>query len=80
MVEQFIGGQEIQVAVLNNKPIGAIELVPKRLFYDYKAKYTKKAKTKHVMPARLSKIKYNEVLFKIITYDYIYNGFYYFSR
>ena len=28
--EQFIGGQEIQVAVLNNKAIGAIELVPKR--------------------------------------------------
>ena len=41
IVEQFIGGQEIQVAVLNNKPIGAIELVPKRSFYDYKAKYTK---------------------------------------
>ena len=41
---------------------GAIELIPKRFFYDYKAKYTKKAKTKHVMPARLSKRKYNEVL------------------
>ena len=48
IVEQFIGGQEIQVAVLNNKPIGAIELVPKRSFYDYKAKYTKAAKTKQV--------------------------------
>ena len=36
-------------------PLGAIELIPKRLFYDYKAKYTKKAKTKHVMPARLTK-------------------------
>ena len=42
--------------------MGAIELVPKRLFYDYKAKYTKKAKTEHVMPARLSKKKYEEVL------------------
>ena len=42
--------------------LGAIELIPKRLFYDYKAKYTKKAKTKHVMPARLTKKKYNEVL------------------
>ena len=60
--EEHIGGQEVQVAVINSNPIGAIELVPKRLFYDYKAKYTKKAKTKHVMPARLSKIKYNEVL------------------
>ena len=61
-MEEYIGGQEIQVAIINGKPLGAIELIPKRLFYDYKAKYTKKAKTKHVMPARLSTTKYNEVL------------------
>ena len=62
ILEEYIGGQEVQVAVINSVPLGAIELVPKRLFYDYKAKYTKKAKTKHVMPARLSKKKYNEIL------------------
>ena len=62
MLEQYIGGQEIQVAILNGKPLGAIELEPKRTFYDYKAKYTKAAKTKHIMPARLSKIKNAEVL------------------
>ena len=62
IIEEYIGGQEVQVAVINGKPLGAIELVPKRLFYDYKAKYTKKAKTKHIMPARLKKEKYNEVL------------------
>ena len=62
MVEQFIGGQEIQVAVINNTAIGAIELVPKRSFYDYKAKYTKAANTKHIMPARLNGSKYKEVL------------------
>ncbi len=60
--EEYIGGQEIQVAIINGIPLGAIELVPKRLFYDYKAKYTKGAKTKHIMPARLNKIKYKEVL------------------
>ena len=60
--EEYIGGQEIQVAVINGNPLGAIELIPKRLFYDYKAKYTKKAKTKHIMPARISKKKYKEVL------------------
>jgi D-alanine-D-alanine ligase len=60
--EKYIGGQEIQVAIINSKLLGAIELIPKRLFYDYKAKYTKEAKTKHVMPARLIKRKYNEVL------------------
>ena len=62
ILEQYIAGQEIQVAVINGKPIGAIELVPKRLFYDYKAKYTKKANTEHIMPARLTKNKYAEVL------------------
>ena len=62
IVEEYIGGQEVQVAVINGNPIGAIELIPKRLFYDYKAKYTKKAKTKHVMPARLTRDKYQEVL------------------
>ena len=60
--EKYIGGQEIQVAVINGNPLGAIELKPKRQFYDYKAKYSKSAKTKHIMPANLKKIKYNEVL------------------
>lgn len=62
MFEEYIGGQEIQVAVINNKALGAIELVPRRSFYDYKAKYTKSAKTQHIMPARLKKNKYIEVL------------------
>ena len=62
IIEEYIGGQEIQVAVINGSPLGAIELIPKRLFYDYKAKYTKKANTAHVMPARLSKQKYKEIL------------------
>ena len=46
---------------MGNKALGAIELVPKRAFYDYKAKYSVKAKTKHIMPARIRKDKYNEV-------------------
>ena len=62
LLEEYIGGQEIQVAVINGNPLGAIELIPKRLFYDYKAKYTRQAKTKHIMPARLINKKYKEVL------------------
>jgi len=60
--EDYIGGQEIQVAVINGTSLGAIELEPKRKFYDYKAKYSKTAKTKHIMPANLEKSKYKEVL------------------
>ena len=38
LVEEFIPGREIQVAILGKKKLGAIELRPKRKFYDYKAK------------------------------------------
>jgi D-alanine-D-alanine ligase len=62
ILEPYIGGQEIQVAVLNGIPLGAIELEPKRKFYDYKAKYSKSANTKHIMPANLNKSKYSEVM------------------
>ena len=63
LVEEYIPGKEIQVAVMGDKALGAIELIPTREFYDYKAKYSTKAKTKHIMPASLSQKKYNEVLF-----------------
>jgi len=62
LVEEYIPGKEIQVSVMGNKALGAIELVPKREFYDYKAKYSTKAKTTHIMPARILKNKYREVL------------------
>jgi len=60
--ETFIPGKEIQVAVIGGKAIGAIELRPRREFYDYAAKYKKSSKTLHIMPAEISKKKYNEVL------------------
>jgi len=62
LVEEYIPGKEIQVAVMGNKALGAIELVPRREFYDYTAKYSASAKTKHIMPALLSQKKYKEVL------------------
>lgn len=62
LVEKYIGGKEIQVAVMGSKAIGAIELVPKRRFYDYKAKYSSKAKTKHIIPTTLTKIQNKKVL------------------
>ena len=63
LVEEYIPGKEIQAAVMGEKTLGAIELVPRREFYDYKAKYSSSAKTKHIMPAQLSPKKYKEVLF-----------------
>jgi D-alanine-D-alanine ligase len=62
LIEKLIPGREIQVAILGNKKLGAIELVPKRKFYDYEAKYNAKAKTKHIIPVDLSKKKLNQIL------------------
>ena len=62
LVEKYIPGREIQVAVMGEKALGAIELVPKRQFYDYIAKYSSDARTQHIMPAPLSREKYKEVL------------------
>jgi D-alanine-D-alanine ligase len=62
MIEEFIGGREIQVAIMGNKKLGVIELKPKRKFYDYQAKYNTNAKTQHIIPVDLDKNKLNEVL------------------
>ena len=62
LIEEFIGGREIQVAIMGNRKLGAIELKPKRKFYDYQAKYNVKAKTKHIIPVNLEKKNYNRVM------------------
>ena len=62
LIEEFIPGREIQVAIMGNLKLGAIELKPRRKFYDYKAKYSVKAKTKHIIPVDLEKKKMEEVM------------------
>ena len=62
MIEKYIPGREIQVAIMGKKKLGAIELVPRRKFYDYQAKYNVKSKTKHIIPVKINKKKMKEVL------------------
>jgi len=62
MIEEFIAGREIQVAIMGKKKLGAIELKPKRKFYDYQAKYDSKSKTQHIIPVNLPKNKLDQVL------------------
>ena len=67
IIEKFIPGREIQVAIMGGKKLGAIELKPKRKFYDYKAKYNISAKTEHIIPVKLNKknyIKINKIALK----------------
>ncbi len=60
LVERYIPGREIQVAVLEDEALGAIEIRPLGEFYDYEAKYTA-GKAEHVMPAPLSEVDYAQV-------------------
>ncbi len=62
IIEEFIPGREIQAAIIGSKKLGAIELKPKRKFYDYQAKYNSKAKTEHIIPVNLSKKEYNKIM------------------
>ena len=61
IIEEFIPGREIQAAI-GSKKLGAIELRPKRKFYDYQAKYNPKAKTEHIIPVNLSKKNYEKLM------------------
>jgi D-alanine-D-alanine ligase len=62
IIEKYIPGREIQVAILGNKKLGAIELIPKRKFYDYKAKYSANAKTKYIIPVKIDKTNMDKIM------------------
>jgi len=62
IIEELIKGREIQAAIIGSKKLGAIELKPKRKFYDYEAKYNSKAKTEHIIPVDLKKKDYDKLM------------------
>lgn len=61
LVERFVGGREVTVGLLDGKALGAIEVVPKGSFYDYKSKY-QSGQSEYHFPARLTPIRYKGVL------------------
>ena len=61
LVEQFVKGREIQVGILEERALGAIEIVPKNEFYDFEAKYTP-GMARHILPAPLPGPLYRKVL------------------
>ena len=61
LIEPYIKGREIQVGILNDLPLGAIEIIPKAAFYDYEAKY-REGMAEHRFPAPLSEVDYRRAL------------------
>jgi D-alanine-D-alanine ligase len=59
LVERYIPGREIQVAVMGDRALGAIEIRPHGRFYDYEAKYTE-GRAQHLMPAPIQPAMYDK--------------------
>lgn len=61
LIEQFIAAREIQVGILEDTALGAIEIVPRNEFYDFEAKYTP-GMAEHIFPAPLPEALYAAAL------------------
>ncbi|WHQ46660.1 MAG: D-alanine--D-alanine ligase [Candidatus Midichloria sp.] len=61
LIEEYIPGQELSVAVLNDKALGVLELRPRTNWYDYTAKYSDGV-TEHIYPAEISQEVYLEAM------------------
>jgi len=60
LVEPYIPGKELTCAVMGDKALGVIEIVPTVKFYDYEAKYAPGG-SKHLLPAPLAPAVYEDV-------------------
>ncbi len=61
LIEQYLSGQELDVAVINGKALGVLEVKPSGDFYDYTCKYTP-GLTQYFIPAPISEKHYCEAL------------------
>jgi D-alanine-D-alanine ligase len=52
LVEEYIPGRELSVAVMGDRALGVVEITPKTAFYDYEAKYSA-GMSEHTVPAQL---------------------------
>jgi len=57
IIEKYIKGREVQIGVLNGRPLGGVEVRPSLEFYNYEAKYTA-GLTQYIFPPQLSKKTY----------------------
>ncbi len=59
LIEKYIRGQEVQIAILDDKVLGGVEVRPSDEFYSYKAKYTA-GLTQYIFPPELDKKTYRK--------------------
>ena len=61
LIERYIAGKEISVAIVEDRALGAVEIAPRDGFYDYANKYTRGA-TDYFVPPRVSPERYRGIL------------------
>jgi D-alanine-D-alanine ligase len=61
MIEEYVPGRELTVAVMGTSALAVTEIVPKTEFYDYDAKYAPGG-SEHVVPAKISDVARREAM------------------
>jgi len=59
IIEEYIPGREITVGVMEDRALPIVEIVPKRRFFDFTAKY-EKGFTEYIVPAEIKKSIYKK--------------------
>ena len=60
LIERYVPGKELTCAVIGDRPLDVIDIVPAMRFYDYEAKYATGG-SRHVLPAQILPNVYQEV-------------------
>jgi D-alanine-D-alanine ligase len=66
LIEKYIPGREVTVAVLEDKPLPVLEIIPKSGFYDYESKYTS-GMSEYFVPADIPKDVFTAVQQQAVT-------------
>lgn len=61
LIERYARGKEVSVAMLDDSPLGAVEIEPSSDFYDFSSKYQSGA-SQYFIPARITQTRYQGVL------------------
>lgn len=61
LMETYIPGRELSVAVRDDGPLGIVEIISKEGFYDFANKYTA-GRAEHIIPAKIAKKDYQKMM------------------
>ncbi|MBU1112466.1 MAG: D-alanine--D-alanine ligase [Candidatus Omnitrophica bacterium] len=60
LLEDYIEGRELTVGILNQQPLGVVEIIPKKGYYDFQAKYSD-GLTDFIAPAKIPEDLYQRI-------------------